>query len=48
MGKKRKFRNQLMTCLTEVLESRRMLSTVAWTGAGDGVNWTDPNNWSSD
>jgi RHS repeat-associated protein len=47
MGKKRKFRNQLMTCVTEVLESRRMLSTVAWTGAGDGVNWTDPNNWST-
>ncbi|HEV3416005.1 MAG TPA: hypothetical protein VG056_04310, partial [Pirellulales bacterium] len=24
-----------------------MLSTVNWTGGGDGVNWSDPNNWSS-
>jgi fibronectin-binding autotransporter adhesin len=24
------------------------LMSVSWTGGGDGVNWTDPNNWSSD
>jgi RHS repeat-associated protein len=24
-----------------------MLSTVTWTGAGDGVNYTDPHNWST-
>jgi len=28
------------------MESRRMFSTVAWTGGGDHVNWTDPLNWS--
>jgi|GEM_PF-1621692 hypothetical protein len=31
----------------EILERRLLLSTVNWTGAGDGVNWTDPNNWST-
>ena len=30
----------------EPLEGRVLLSAVAWVGAGDGVNWTDPNNWS--
>src|SRR5436305_768373 len=30
----------------EALESRVLLSAVAWTGGGDGVNWTDPANWS--
>ncbi|MFO7906919.1 MAG: hypothetical protein R6U98_29960, partial [Pirellulaceae bacterium] len=25
-----------------------MLSVVAWDGEGDGTNWSDPVNWSSD
>ena len=32
----------------EPLEDRRMLSVVAWDGEGDGTNWSDPVNWSSD
>ena len=31
----------------ELLESRLLFSAVAWTGAGDGVSWGDPSNWSS-
>lgn len=31
----------------ETLESRVLLSTVTWTGGGDGSSWTDPNNWNS-
>ena len=31
----------------ESLERRLLLSSVAWTGNGDGVNWTDAKNWSS-
>jgi hypothetical protein len=31
----------------ELLESRMLFSAVAWTGAGDGVSWGDPSNWSS-
>ncbi len=31
----------------EKLERRVFLSLVSWTGGGDGVNWTDPANWSS-
>src|SRR5690348_13581116 len=30
----------------ESLESRQLFSAVAWTGTGDGVNWSDPANWS--
>ncbi len=25
-----------------------LLSSVAWTGGGDGTSWTDPGNWSDD
>ena len=31
----------------ERLESRVLLAAVTWDGGGDGVNWTDPNNWST-
>src|SRR5271169_6649969 len=31
----------------ELLETRRMLAAVSWTGLGDQINWTDPNNWST-
>src|SRR5262249_24836054 len=29
------------------LETRRLFNGVSWTGGGDGLNWSDPNNWSS-
>ena len=32
----------------EQLENRRLLSTVTWTGMGDGTSWADANNWSGD
>ena len=35
-----------ITC--ETLEGRFLFSGVVWTGAGDGMNWTDSKNWSSD
>jgi RHS repeat-associated protein len=31
----------------ERLEDRRMLDSVSWTGMGDGVNWTNAKNWST-
>src|SRR5688572_5140666 len=30
----------------EQLEKRKLFAAVAWTGAGDGVNWSDSDNWS--
>ncbi len=30
----------------EALEDRRVLAAVSWDGGGDGVNWSDPDNWS--
>ncbi len=30
----------------EPLEQRHMLAIVSWTGAGDGMNWSDTSNWS--
>src|SRR5262245_6555177 len=43
---RRRNRRQRLVC-AEHLESRRLLSTVTWTGtAGDG-NWDTPGNWSS-
>ncbi|MEX2115039.1 MAG: hypothetical protein WD845_17730, partial [Pirellulales bacterium] len=32
----------------EPLEDRRVLAPVSWDGGGDGVNWSDPINWSGD
>ena len=32
-------------CGLEQLEPRVMLDAVAWTGLGDGVSWSDANNW---
>ncbi|MEM6314157.1 MAG: hypothetical protein AAF743_08715, partial [Planctomycetota bacterium] len=34
--------------MIEKLEARRLLTTLSWDGGGDGVNWTDPLNWSED
>src|SRR5437660_1011811 len=31
----------------ESLEARVLLSSVSFTGGGDGVSWTDPANWST-
>jgi hypothetical protein len=31
----------------ELLEDRVTPSAVSWTGNGDGVNWSDPHNWST-
>ena len=31
----------------EQLEGRYLLTAVSWTGAGDGTNWTNPANWST-
>ena len=32
----------------EALESRLYLAAVTWDAGGDGVHWSDANNWSSD
>jgi hypothetical protein len=34
--------------LVEPLERRALLAAVSWDGGGDGVNFTDPLNWSND
>jgi hypothetical protein len=31
----------------ECLEGRVTPANVSWTGAGDGLNWSDPRNWST-
>ena len=33
------------TTAAEALERRILLAAVTWTGAGDGVSWSDANNW---
>lgn len=33
---------------SEPLERRTLLASIAWDGGGDGVNWSDARNWSSD
>lgn len=34
-------------CVAERLESRTLLAAVSWDAGGDGINWTDPLNWST-
>src|SRR5688572_19799456 len=34
-------------CTGDQLERRRLLAAVSWDGGGDGTNWTDPLNWST-
>ena len=34
--------------MIESLESRVLLAAVTWDAGGDGVHWSDANNWSSD
>src|SRR5687767_11281057 len=31
----------------EPLEQRRLLAAITWDGGGDGTNWSDPLNWST-
>src|SRR5438045_6246751 len=38
----------IVYCMAERLEPRRLLSAVSWDGGGDGVNWTNRFNWSTD
>jgi RHS repeat-associated protein len=38
----------LPTPLLERLEERNLLTTIAWDGGGDSVNWHDPRNWAGD
>src|SRR5262245_56135381 len=40
-------RNGRRRLLFEHLEVRDLLALVTWDGGGDGVNWTDPINWST-
>src|SRR4051812_32361344 len=42
----RSLRKDRGRCGFEPLELRRLFAAVAWTGAGDGVNWTNTANWS--
>ena len=35
-----------VTAAIEALEARTMLAAIAWTGLGDGANWSDAANWS--
>jgi len=38
---------QFLQCITMLCLSAMALNaqTITWTGAGDGTNWSDPNNW---
>ena len=31
--------------LLEPLESRLYLAAIQWSGSGDGITWSNPNNW---
>ncbi len=46
-GKQHKLRHVRTVYEIEYLEGRRLLAAVAWDGGGDGINWTDPLNWST-
>src|SRR5213075_1807364 len=37
-----------VSVFAQSLEPRRMLAAVSWDGGGDGFNWTDARNWSTD
>jgi RHS repeat-associated protein len=39
--------DKTVSAVVEQLEHRLMLTAVSWDGGGDGINWTDPNNWSN-
>ena len=41
-------RRRAIRLTNDTLESRTLLSNVAWTGNGDGTSWTDASNWSDD
>ena len=34
--------NEVVLTITNITDGQ----TIIWTGAGDGTNWSDPNNWS--
>ncbi len=34
--------NEVVLTITNITDGQ----TITWTGAGDGTNWSDPNNWS--
>src|SRR4051794_31269113 len=38
--------SRAVRAMAEALEPRRLLAAVTWTGAGDGISWTDASNWS--
>jgi hypothetical protein len=49
---KRKFLSRrilgIAKATVEKLENRRLLAAITWDGGGDGVNWTNALNWSTD
>jgi len=40
-------RKAIQYSAAESLEDRVMLAAVSWTGAGDGTNWNNAQNWST-
>jgi hypothetical protein len=40
-------KKKMQKLILEILEQRTLL-TVSWIGAGDGISWSDPKNWSTD
>ena len=40
--------NSFGTVTSEVARVTAINVTATWTGGGDGISWTDPNNWSGD
>jgi hypothetical protein len=44
----RRYRRRRTSSFCEQLEGRLLLAAVSWDGGGDGQNWTDPLNWSTD
>jgi len=52
MAKRPRHRRRRSVCLilaaaSAVLPSARALADDFWTGLGDGISWSDPNNWSA-
>ena len=42
----KRINDDVSSVMFEGLESRQLFNAIAWTGAGDGVNWSNAANWS--
>ena len=47
IDRRHRSRSRAAIVVHESLEPRQLFAVVNWDGGGDGTNWSDPNNWST-